>query len=93
MARSGIIGGGSIGVGWAIVFARSGHDVAVYESDQNRVKDIINEVLVRLEDLDAFGLLNEPVAMIANRVVTSTTSFQPWLTSTMCRCAHRSLFR
>ena len=35
-----IAGAGSIGVAWAVVFARAGHEVAVYEPDDARRSDV-----------------------------------------------------
>ena len=53
-----IIGGGSIGTGWAIAFAVGGHDVRVFDSDPERLVDARQEVLDRLDGLEEFGLLS-----------------------------------
>jgi 3-hydroxyacyl-CoA dehydrogenase len=53
-----IAGAGSIGVAWAIVFARAGHDVALYDVDPDRAAAAFGEVghrLLRLEDHDLVG--------------------------------------
>jgi 3-hydroxyacyl-CoA dehydrogenase len=39
-----IVGGGSIGVGWAVVFSRAGYDVALHEPDAARRDAIPREV-------------------------------------------------
>ena len=63
-----VVGGGSIGVAWAIVFARAGHAVGVHDPDPRRLELIPGEVAGRLEDLDAAQLLDEPPAEIRARV-------------------------
>ena len=42
--RVAVVGGGSIGVGWAVVFARAGFDVAVHEPDAARREAVPREV-------------------------------------------------
>jgi L-gulonate 3-dehydrogenase len=64
-----IVGAGSIGVAWAIVFARAGHPVALHDPDPTRLDAAAGELDERLALLDAHGLLDEPAAPIAARVV------------------------
>ena len=64
-----IVGGGSIGVAWAIVFARAGHPVAVHDVDPRRLDLVPGEIDVRLGDLVDFGLIDD-VAAVAGRVTT-----------------------
>jgi L-gulonate 3-dehydrogenase len=45
--RVAVVGGGSIGVGWAVVFARAGYEVAVHEPDAGRREAIPREVEAR----------------------------------------------
>lgn len=63
-----IIGSGSIGTSWAIVFARAGHPVAVHDPDGTRLTAAAAEIDERLIALAEAGLLNESVADIAARV-------------------------
>lgn len=63
-----IIGGGSIGTSWAIVFARAGHPVAVYDPDAARLTAAADEIDERLGALADAGLLTEPAGNIAARV-------------------------
>ncbi|MFB9834388.1 3-hydroxyacyl-CoA dehydrogenase [Actinoallomurus acaciae] len=51
-----VVGAGSIGVAWAIVFARAGHRVALYDLDAGRVAAARPEVERRLAELAGFGL-------------------------------------
>jgi L-gulonate 3-dehydrogenase len=63
-----VVGGGSIGVGWAIVFARAGREVSIHDPDGARSALIVGEIQDRLEDLAAAQLLEEPPAAIVARV-------------------------
>lgn len=68
MSRPAVLGGGSIGVAFAVQFARTGHEVAVYEPLAERRAVVLDEVRGRLEDLAAHGLLDEAVADACRRV-------------------------
>lgn len=63
-----VVGGGSIGVAFALVFARAGHPVAVYEPDAGRRAAVSAELTAKLESLHGAGLLDEEPAAIAARV-------------------------
>jgi L-gulonate 3-dehydrogenase len=63
-----IVGAGSIGVAWAIVFARAGHPVALYDPAPQRRGACTEELSQRLGGLDGFGLLGETPSAIAERV-------------------------
>jgi 3-hydroxyacyl-CoA dehydrogenase len=67
-----IIGSGSIGVSWAIVFARAGHPVALYDTDAARLDAARGELRLRLDELTAAELLDEQPATVAERVETHT---------------------
>jgi 3-hydroxyacyl-CoA dehydrogenase len=72
MMRVAIIGGGSIGVAFAIVFARAGHAVIVQEPDAGRRDKILDEIAPRLSELDRHSLIRENPATILARIgVTS----------------------
>ena len=63
-----IVGSGSIGTSWAIVFARSGHAVAVHDPDAARLTAAVAEIDERLGALARAGLLAESPARIAARI-------------------------
>ncbi len=63
-----IVGGGTIGTGWAIVFAAGGHYVRVFDSDAGRLADARQEVLDRLDELEDFGLLSGSPGEAADRI-------------------------
>ena len=62
------MGGGQIGIGWAITFARAGLYVAVYEPDAGRRGVIRSEIGLRLEELTDHGLLSEDPSDVIARV-------------------------
>ncbi len=68
LPRVAVIGAGSIGTSWAIVFARGGHPVAVHDPDTERLAAAVEEIAVRLAELEAAGLLVEAGAEVAARV-------------------------
>jgi len=63
-----IAGGGSIGVAFALVFARAGLPVRIWDPDAARRAAIPGEVRGRLDDLGGYGLLAEPADAILGRV-------------------------
>jgi 3-hydroxyacyl-CoA dehydrogenase len=68
-----IIGGGSIGVAFAIVFARGGIPVRITDPDAQRRSAIPGEVAQRLGELQAYGLIAEAPDVIQARVTVATT--------------------
>ena len=63
-----VVGGGTIGVAWSIVFVRAGRAVALYEPDEARRKLARDDLVRRLRSLAAHGLLDEDPADVAGRV-------------------------
>jgi L-gulonate 3-dehydrogenase len=63
-----IVGAGSIGIGWAIVFAKAGYSVSLFDVDQNQVASTPARIDERLALLDRHQLLQEDVAVISARV-------------------------
>ncbi len=60
-----VVGGGSIGVAWALVFARAGHEVRVYDVDPGRLAAVSGELAKRADELVQYGLLEHPGALLA----------------------------
>ncbi len=75
-SRSGpvtLVGGGSMGVGWAIVFARAGLDVGVHDASADVRGAVLPAIEERLAMLTAHGLLDEsPQAVMARVRVVDT---------------------
>jgi 3-hydroxyacyl-CoA dehydrogenase len=63
-----IVGAGSIGVAWAIVFSRAGHRVALYDVDADRAATAMSEIESRLAELAGFGLVEKDVAEVLGLV-------------------------
>lgn len=78
-----VVGAGSIGVSWAIVFARTGHQAAVYEPDQARRDDAAGDLRARLRELGDAELLDEPAGRVAERV-----TFHADLSTALAGTAH-----
>ena len=70
--RAALVGAGSIGVAFALVFARAGWAVRLYDPDADRLRLAGAELLARCEDLARFGLLQEPAANVHGRVAAVT---------------------
>jgi L-gulonate 3-dehydrogenase len=66
--RAAIVGAGSIGVAFAICFARAGWRVRLYDPDAARRGAAPEEIALRLGDLARFQLLDESASEIAARV-------------------------
>jgi L-gulonate 3-dehydrogenase len=70
MSRAALIGAGLIGQAWAIVFARGGLEVALYDADGDALARARDQIAARLEDLVAHGLVDDPQATLG-RIRTS----------------------
>lgn len=66
--RMAIVGAGSIGIAFAIVFARAGWAVQLTDPDADRRAAALHEIADRLLELDAFTLLDEAPDTIGARV-------------------------
>ncbi|PRF41268.1 3-hydroxyacyl-CoA dehydrogenase [Burkholderia multivorans] len=66
--RAGIVGAGSIGVAFALVFARAGWRVRLFDPDPARRAAAPAEIAARLADLAHFALLDESADYIAARI-------------------------
>jgi 3-hydroxyacyl-CoA dehydrogenase len=63
-----VIGAGSIGAAFALVFAAAGCQVRLYDPDADRRKAALPTIAARLGDLAGFGLAAEPVDATLARV-------------------------
>ena len=68
-----IIGGGSIGVAFAIVFGSAGRQVRLFEPDRTHRAAIPGLLRARLSDLHVYGLLEEAPDASAQRVTLVDT--------------------
>ena len=63
-----VIGSGLIGRAWAMVFARAGHPVALYDSDTKALAQNLSVIDVSLEDLAVHKLIDEAPATVRARI-------------------------
>jgi 3-hydroxyacyl-CoA dehydrogenase len=60
-----IIGTGLVGAGWAIVFARAGHEVTLYDAEPGAADRALARIGVSLDDLVAHDLVANADAVLA----------------------------
>ncbi|MDJ0334030.1 3-hydroxyacyl-CoA dehydrogenase [Salinibacterium sp. G-O1] len=63
-----IVGAGSIGIAWCIVFASAGVDVRIFELDETRRESALAAAESLLHEMHGAGLLSEPVDDILVRM-------------------------
>ena len=57
-----IVGAGLVGSAWAIVFARAGHRVALYDGTEGQCEAALARIDTNLEALEGHGLIDDPAA-------------------------------
>ena len=57
-----IVGAGLVGSAWAIVFARAGHRVALYDGTEGQCEAALARIETNLEALEGHGLIDDPAA-------------------------------
>ena len=60
-----VVGAGLVGAGWAIVFARAGHPVRIYDEDEKIRAGVLAEIESKLSDLHSFELIEDATAIAA----------------------------
>jgi len=65
-----IVGCGLVGSSWAIVFARAGHPVRLWDTDPAQVRRALEGIAGRLRDLQAAGLVDAAEAIVARITAT-----------------------
>lgn len=73
MEKIGIIGAGLIGRAWAMVFARAGHDVVMYDAAAGAVDKALGLIEAGLRESREFGLIGEAPEVVARRVRAAAT--------------------
>ncbi len=61
-----VIGAGLVGAGWAIVFARAGLDVRVYDANRSATDSALSLIVDQLKELSSFGLVDHPDEVAAH---------------------------
>ena len=67
-----VVGSGLIGRSWAMVFARGGHDVMVWDQDGAQVDRALTSIAQTLPEMASAGLLRDPEA-IRTRITAAST--------------------
>ena len=73
MEKVAIIGSGLIGRAWAMVFARAGHPVKLYDGAPGAADKALALIKEGLEELHEFGLIGESADIVVKRVTTAAT--------------------
>ena len=73
MDRIAVVGAGLIGSAWAMVFARAGHPVRIWDPAPGASEAAMGVVRARLTDLHSAGLISEAPAVVAARVSVAAT--------------------
>ena len=73
MERIAVVGAGLIGRAWAMVFARAGLEVRLWDKMPGVAEQALGLIAERLADLKAAGLVQEAPATIAARITAAPT--------------------
>jgi L-gulonate 3-dehydrogenase len=73
MERVAIIGSGLIGRAWAMVFARAGHPVTLYDNAPGAADKAAGLIREGLQELKQFGLVTEETDQVMKRISTAAT--------------------
>ena len=73
MEKVAIIGSGLIGRAWAMVFARAGRSVKVYDAAPGAAQKALGLIEEGLRELHEFGLIGELPGVVAKRITTTAT--------------------
>ena len=63
--KAAILGSGLIGRSWAMVFARGGHEVVLWDQDPAQVQKALAHVARTLPEMAEAGLVDDPAAAVA----------------------------
>jgi L-gulonate 3-dehydrogenase len=67
-----VVGAGLVGSGWAIVFARAGLDVKMFDSAPGAAQRALQRIGDRVDDLRDAGLVDDPKRILARITVVET---------------------
>jgi L-gulonate 3-dehydrogenase len=72
MEKIAVIGAGMVGRAWAIVFARAGREVALYDTDARALENALVLIAGAANDLHREGLVDEDAQAIVARITATT---------------------
>ena len=70
--RIAVVGTGLVGSGWAIVFARGGREVSLFDAAPGAADRALELIEARLADLHEAGLMDDPAAILQRITVAPT---------------------
>lgn len=70
--KTAILGSGLIGRSWAMVFARGGHEVVLWDQDQAQIEKALEHIARTLPDMAAAGLIDD-AARVLSRISGAST--------------------
>jgi 3-hydroxyacyl-CoA dehydrogenase len=73
MEKIAIIGAGLIGRAWAVVFARAGHPVKLWDSDASAVPNALRLIEDAARELRSFDLIDEDARSVSARLTIAAT--------------------
>ena len=73
MEKFAVIGSGLIGRAWAMVFARAGHCVRLYDIDRAAAERAQGLILESLAHLREFGLIEETPQTVSTRITLAAS--------------------
>jgi L-gulonate 3-dehydrogenase len=73
MEKVAIIGCGLIGRAWAMVFARAGHPVKLYDAAPGAADKALALISEGLQELHEFGLTQEPATTVTERIIAAAS--------------------
>jgi 3-hydroxyacyl-CoA dehydrogenase len=73
MEKIAIIGAGLIGRAWAMVFARAGHPVKLWDADAAAVPNALELIEEAIREAKGFGLVDEDAKTISGRISRAAT--------------------
>jgi L-gulonate 3-dehydrogenase len=73
MEKIAVIGAGLIGRAWAMVFARAGHPVKLWDNDAGAVPTALRLIEEGVRELRGFGLVSEDPRTVSMRVTAAAT--------------------
>ena len=73
MEKIAVVGAGLIGRAWAMVFARAGHAVKLWDADAGAVPMALGLIEDALEEAQGFGLIADQPTVISARISAAAT--------------------
>ena len=73
MDKIAVVGAGMVGRAWAIVFARAGLDVGLYDPDGRAVQDALFKIALAVQDLATEQLIDEEPTAVLARITAGTS--------------------